>query len=135
MISGGAKSWHIILADLALILFVLALTALAETTPQKTDDRPARNAGAKLQLDPAQALFRPVKGGPSLAQWLARQPADPRATLTIRAQYRAGRMGQAWENARRLAREAEASGRAIRIVITGGDTDAIYAVLGYDEPR
>jgi hypothetical protein len=137
----SGHSWQLILADLALILFLLALSALpaaeAETGKKLVEAR-ARSEDvrrpAAFEVAAAQALFRPVAGGPTLAEWLASQPRDPRATLTVFVRYRPDDGGEAWRSARALMREAEASGVAVRTVITAGDAADIYASLAYDAP-
>jgi hypothetical protein len=137
----GGHGWQLILADLALILFLLALSALpaaeAETGKKLVEAR-ARSEDVrhslKFEIASAQALFRPVEGGPSLSEWLASQPRDPRATLTVFVRHRPGDDGEAWRSARSLVREAEASGVAVRTVIAAGEGADIYASLAYDAP-
>lgn len=138
----GARTghgWQLILADLALILFLLTLSALpaAEAeTGHRLADRAARDKeadGAPLpEIAGAQALFRPVPGGPALGEWLAAQAADPRATLTVVATHPAGGEAQAWARAEALAAEARARGTRVRIVITAGRTADLTAGLAYD---
>lgn len=137
----SGHGWQLILADLALILFLLALSALpaaeAETGKKLVEAR-ARNEDVRrpagFEVAAAQALFRPVAGGPSLGEWLASQPRDPRATLTVFVRHRPGGEGKAWRAARSLAREAEVAGVAVRVVIAAGDAADLYASLGYDAP-
>ena len=136
----GGHGWQLIFADLALILFLLTLSALpaAEATSGKrladTDARENEALGVlKPEFAPAQALFRPVPGGPSLAAWLAAQAPDPRATLTIFAAHAPGDEAAAWRRAEALAAEARQAGTRVRTVITAGAGDDLYASLGYDE--
>jgi hypothetical protein len=136
----GGHGWQLILADLALILFLLTLSALpaAEATSgQRLADNEARDKEAlgalRPEVAPAQALFRPVRGGPSLAAWLAAQAPDPRATLTIFATYPEGGEADAWARAQALADEARASGTRVRTIITAGASADVYASLAYDE--
>ncbi|RNJ62525.1 MAG: hypothetical protein EDM03_13915 [Porphyrobacter sp. IPPAS B-1204] len=135
----GGHGWQLILADLALILFLLTLSALpaAEATGgQRLADTEAREKEAtgalQQEVAPAQALFRPVQDGPSLAMWLAAQAPDPRATLTIFASHTAGGETAAWARAEALAAEARASGTRVRTIITAGAEEDIYASLAYD---
>jgi hypothetical protein len=135
----GGHGWQLILADLALILFLLTLSALpaAEATPsRRLTDREARERDVKGPLQPeiapAQALYRPLPKGPSLSQWLAAQAPDPRATLTIIAAHRPGGEAAAWDRAQSLAQEARAVGTRVRTIITVGAEDDIYASLAYD---
>jgi hypothetical protein len=135
----GGHGWQLILADLALILFLLALSAMpaaeAESGKKLVEVR-ARSEDTRLsaafEVAPSQALFRPVPGGPSLSGWLANQPRDPRATLTVFVRHRSGGEAAAWSTAQNLAREAEASGVAVRAVISAGAEPDAYASLAYD---
>lgn len=135
----GGHGWQLILADLALILFLLALSALpaAEAeSGQRLADTEARERDAlgmlHAEVAPAQALFRPIPGGPSLGAWLAAQGPDPRATLTIFAVHTKGSEAAAWRRASALAAEARASGVAVRAIITAGMHEEVYASLAYD---
>jgi hypothetical protein len=135
----GGHGWQLILADLALILFLLTLSALpaAEATSGKQlADRAAREADIKgpppPEIAPAQALYRPLPGGPSLSQWLAAQAPDPRATLTIIAAHRPGGEAAAWAKAQTLAQEARTAGARVRTIITVGADEDIHASLAYD---
>lgn len=138
--AGGKHGWQIILADLALILFLLTLSALpaAEAeSGQRLADNEAREADVRRAAMPevaaAQALYRAVPGGPSLGEWLAAQQPDPRATLTIFATPAKGREAQTWARAEALAAGARAAGLPVRTIITSGDTEDLYASLAYDE--
>ena len=135
----AGHGWQLILADLALIFFLLMLTALpaAEAeTGRSLADKAARGeeaqAPASAEISASQALYRPVAGGPSLAQWLAAQQPDPRATLTVFARVRRGEEDEAWAAAQALASEAAATGVAVRTIITVGDEADLYASLAYD---
>ncbi|WP_379922708.1 hypothetical protein [Erythrobacter sp. R86502] len=135
----AGHGWQLILADLALILFLLALTALpaAETaSKQRLADTQARVEDAqgriRTEVAPAQALFRPVPSGPPLREWLAAQGPDPRATLTIFTVHRRGEEAAAWTQAQALAAEARASGARVRTIISVGDQPDLYASLAYD---
>jgi len=135
----GGHGWQLIFADLALILFLLTLSALpaAEATSrQRLADTDARESEAKgalrPEVAPAMALFRPVAGGPSLGAWLAAQAPDPRATLTVFATHTQGGEAAAWARAEALATEARASGARVRTIISAGTAEDIYASLAYD---
>lgn len=137
----SGHGWQLILADLALILFLLTLTALpaaeAEGGKKPIEAHPGSEGEhrvARFEIAPAQALFRPVAGGPSLAEWLASQPRDPRATLTVFVRHRPDGEAAAWRVAQTLAGEARTSGVAVRTVIAAGETAEVYASLGYDAP-
>jgi hypothetical protein len=133
---GGGSSWQLILADLALILFLVTLTALPLTEPdvrRSLAGRVASPPAPRPEIAAAQALYRPVAGGPGLGEWLASQPRDPRATLTVFARYPAGGEAAAWTAARKLAAEARDSSVPVRTIITAGTEADLYASLAYDE--
>ena len=132
-----SSSWHLILADLALILFLVSAAALSSESgvdASKKQDIAQENPAGMQPLAPAQALYRAGPGLPTLAEWLERQPRDPRATLTIVAQHTAGRENDAWSQAQRMAATASALGVRSRVVIQEGRSDAVHASLGYDQP-
>ncbi|TRD11083.1 hypothetical protein FGU71_03925 [Erythrobacter insulae] len=121
-------TWQIVLADLALILFLVSLSSLASSS----DLTSGRKAPTDIEFAPSQALFRPDAGGPDITEWLRGQRPDARATLTIHARYTAARGGDLWAEARALAAQATAANVPVRIVMTAGDTPDLYASLGYD---
>lgn len=137
----GGHAWQLILADLALILFLLTLSALpaaeAETArglaSRAVHERTAR-AAVEAEVAAAQALFRPVPGGPALGEWLTAQAPDRRATLTIFAVHAPGGEAAAWARAAALAGEARAHGTRVRTIISAGRSADIYASLAYDTP-
>lgn len=131
----NAPGWQLILADLSLILFLVTVAALAE----QSDDVESQPASDVIRPDanvaPAQALFRPSEGGPSMAQWLETQTRDPRATLSVIALHRVGEERMAWGQARALADEARRQGVTVRIVVQEGNEADLYASLAFDSPR
>lgn len=135
MTSRSSHSWQLILADLALILFLVTLTALVSTSPD-SDDSSRDKAKPSPYVAPAQALFRQIEGGPSLSDWLDEQPRDPRAALTIIAQHKGpSDKDQIWQKARAMAGSVEGTGVAVRVVITRADSADIYASLAFDTPN
>jgi len=135
---GPTTGWQFILADLALILFLITLTALPGDAGVARDEGGAGSARAHTPqpaIAPAQALYRPVPGGQGLARWLANQPQDPRATVTVFARHAPGGERAAWQAAEALAREAAGSGHAVRTIIAAGEEADLYVSLAYDAPR
>lgn len=136
--TGRYNSWHFILADLALILFLLTLTGLPLEAEEPGARRKDNRVAPDPQIAPAQALFRPVASGPSLTDWLAGQPRDARATLTIFVLHPATDWDKAeadaWQSAEALAREAAAAGVPVRVIIARGPQADLYASLAYDAP-
>ncbi len=142
---GAARSghgWQLILADLALILFLLALSALPAAEAEggrRLADREARDKEVREpqlpEIAAAQALYRPVADGPSLGAWLAGQGSDPRATLTIVATHAEGGEAAAWQRTQALAAQARAAGTRVRTIIVAGQAEDVYASLAYDTPH
>lgn len=128
----GSTGWQLILADLALILFLVTLSALASEEAQ-----PHLAAGSTPhgpEVAPSQALFRPDPFGPTLAEWLARLPRDDRATLTVFAQHTGADRKAIWDQAQALAASAAEEGYPVRVVITKGAQSDLHASLAYDAP-
>ena len=131
MAGAHTQSWQLILADLALILFLVTLVALGAKAAREGS---ASREVSMPQIDQSQALFRPSALGPSLAEWLARQSPDARATLTIFARHSGGDEAAMWERAQALAASARAQGFGVRVMIDEGETSDLYASLAYDAP-
>lgn len=123
----GANSWQLVLADLALILFLVTLSALAREPPGGDEAR-----APTPHVAPSQALFRPDPRGPTLAQWLAALPQDRRATLTVFARHSDEDRDAVWEQARILGEDAAAAGYEVRVIVTRGPVSELYASLAYD---
>lgn len=136
----GGHGWQLILADLALILFLLSLSALPAAEAESgrrlatgaVQEQATRKA-AQTEVASAQALFRPVAGGPSLGEWLAAQAPDARATVTVFAIHKPGGEAAAWARAQALATEARGAGTQVRTIISVGTADEVYASLAYDQ--
>lgn len=127
--------WQYALADLSLILFMVCAAALARA-PVAVAPRPVRavpSAPVPALADPV-AVWREGAGAPSLAEWIAAQPADPRQRLTLVAQYRAGGGG-----AEAAFRHAESALQGLRngtapqrILVEPGPADSLIATLTWD---
>ncbi|MBU7579868.1 MAG: hypothetical protein KAF27_05275 [Porphyrobacter sp.] len=135
----GGNGWQLILADLALILFLLTLSALPSAEAETARRLAARavreerdHEQPRPEIAPAQALFRPVPGGPELGAWLKEQAPDPRVTLTIFAVHAPGEEAAAWARTEALADEARRAGARVRTIITAGTKPDLYAALAYD---
>lgn len=130
-----ASGWQLILADLALILFLVTIAALAEQSDEDEIQAAQEAVRPDANIAPAQALFRSGSGSPSIAAWLESQNPDPRATLTVIASHIEGEQSEAWARARALAEQARSQGVAVRIVIQRADQTDLYASLAFDTPR
>jgi hypothetical protein len=127
-------SWQTLLADLALVLFIITAAAL-------TRQRPAHHALPAmpfvLEAAPANtsplAIYRDAPGAPPLADWLRQQSHDPRQQITIVARYAPGSENALPRRVAALVAAAVAAGAHPRIVIEPGD-GSTSAGVGYDAP-
>lgn len=128
-VNGG---WQTILADLALILFMVTAAALANAgdAPAPAPRPAAPPAG---DVEPV-ALWRAGAGAPALDRWLADAARDPRLGVTITVHYAPGGRAAALAQAQDLAAAAGARAAAARIVIEPGDDAGAIAAVAYDVP-
>ena len=130
MIGKSGMFWQTLLADLALILFIVSASTLDATEQERAPPAPLHQPG-----DPSQALaiWRAGPQAPPLREWLRSVQADSRAAILIIAEYDspAGR-DEAWSSARELAQQAEAAGRTARVTLQSGTGGNISASLLYD---
>ncbi len=126
MIVRAGSGWQTLLADLAIILFMVTAAALSQA---KDGSQPAlpRTSPRSEPL----AIWHSATGAPKLADWLAAQAPDPRQQLTIVAHYRPGGQHDALARAGTLLASAGAAGLNARLVIEPG-ADGIVATLAYD---
>lgn len=117
------SGWQTVLADLSIILFMITASAVS----QARDDPPAISGGYAM-ADPV-AVWRPSPSGPTLAQWLSAQQADPRMRLTLFVHAPAGGEGEALRLADTAAPEA-------RVVVDREPGPPLEAILAFDQsPR
>ncbi|MEE4152951.1 MAG: hypothetical protein V2I27_02210 [Erythrobacter sp.] len=133
----SGTSWQLILADLALILFLVALIALIGGQDKRAaNERDPGNAGrvpaAPTQIAPAHAVYRPTPSAPAIGEWLAGQALDNRAVLTIEARHVRGEEARAWDAALALAREAKRAPVQVRVTIEEARESDLSATLAYD---
>lgn len=122
--------WQTILADLALILFMMTAAALASApdTPLLPKSPPP---APSVRGEPV-GVWREGPGMPRLADWLAQQGRDPRLRVSILVRHLGGHELAALAHAQALVTEAGARGASARIVIEPGREDAASVVLAYD---
>lgn len=114
-------SWQLMLADLSLILFATAALA-ADGAPQETVPLPAQGAGTAI-----------LHSSGDLARWLDQQARDPRQRLTIAVRHAPSGRAAALSRAERLARQAEARGLAVRLVVEPGEEPGVLVTLTFDK--
>lgn len=135
-----AMPWQTILADLALILFMMTAAALANAPdgPLLPSAPPAAKA-AQAPPPPAPSargepvgVWRDGPGSPGLAAWLAQEARDPRIRVSILVRDTAGHEQAALARAEALMARAGARGAGARIVIEPGSENGASVVLAYD---
>ena len=126
MIAGaraGLGGWQTMLADLALILFLVAASALDRQGDAAPPPPPAMLT-LPQQGAPA-AIWREGPGAPPLAEWLAGEQHDGRMQVTL--------LASPVDGARALALAADLTEARVIVQPTGGDQPGgITAVLAYD---
>lgn len=120
--SRQGRSWQTIIADLALILFMVTAAAMQRGGERKT------HAALPLHGEPL-AVYRPAEGAPHLRQWLEDQAPDERQRLTIVSRYADGNEQKAARAALALAAEVAVPAR---IVIEPSEATEVLAVLAFD---
>ncbi|MEP0189693.1 MAG: hypothetical protein ABJP70_01545 [Erythrobacter sp.] len=128
-----ASGWQLILADLALILFLLAVAALSGVASNPRTSNPTDNP--EPAAGPSQALYRAAPGTQSLTQWLRDQPRDPRASLTIYATYEVGSGDHALAETQALADQAVGAGYNPRMIVEPGEKTEVFASLAFDATK
>lgn len=132
MIRPPPTSWQVTLADLSLILFLVTLSGFAARTEYgKEGDASA----TPPSIAPSQALYRPIEGGQPLGEWLAEQPPDPRATLTIIVRHPDSEAEWALRQAAELHSAGSGANFPIRVIIEEGASRSAHASLAFDRPR
>ena len=128
--------WHYALADLSLILFMVTASALAREQTAAARPAPPRPPVAAPAAAPALAepvaVWRAGPGMPSLEQWLAAQPLDPRQRLTIVARYAGGRAQEAFVRARDAMDGVRRLPASTRMVVEPAGEDDLSATLTWD---
>ena len=124
MIARAGSGWQTVLADLSLILFMVA-AAVAAQAGSRAGEVPQVKLVAPALGDPV-AVWR--EGSEPLGPWLAGQSNDPRQRLTIVVPYAADPASAA-PKALALAQSA---GRPARLLFEPGGAGDAYATLTYD---
>ncbi len=125
-----AMPWQTILADLALILFMMTAAALASApdTPLLPKAPPMAPSARGEPI----GVWRDGPGSPDLSEWLAQQARDPRLRVSILVRYLPGHDEAALARAAALVAKSGPRGAGARIVIEPGREDGASVVLAYD---
>lgn len=136
-----AMPWQTILADLAMILFMMTAAALANAPDGPLlpgavkAPPPAKPAPRPLAPSPRAepvGVWRDDPGAPGLAEWLAQQARDPRLRVSFLVRHAPGQERAALARAEALVMAAGARGAGARIVIEPGRDDSASVVLAFD---
>lgn len=128
----AGSGWQYALTDLSLILFLIAAGNLARV-PAKAVAAPNAAEGQPALAEPV-AVWRQSADAPTLAAWLAVQPADARQRLTISAHYAGSDARQPAEAAARLLAEAGPRSGPVRLLVEPGAANDMTATLTWDAP-
>ena len=120
MIARMGSGWQTVLADLSLILFMVTATVVSDAPAEAPRPAPA----ALPVLGEPVAVWRSEPGGPSLGDWLAGQPADPRERLTLVA---------APADAHQVLDQVTQLPRPARVLIEPDLSGPPYAMLTFDK--
>ena len=127
MIVRAQSGWQTIIADLALILFLI--------TAQAVGKKPATQSHAEEERQPpasssALAVHRPEKGE-SVREWLIASTTDQRQMATISVGYTQEKRAEALTEAERLLAEADSAGVPARLIATPNATDDVVITVDY----
>ena len=119
MIVRAASGWQTVIADLALILFLITAQAVCK--------KPATQSQAEEEKQPpasssALAVHRPEQGE-SVREWLIASTTDQRQMATISVGYTQERRAEALTEAERLLAEADSEVVPARLIATPNATD------------
>lgn len=128
MTGRGIPAWQVVLSDLALILFLTTLAALARM-PEGAGTLPVA-----AERSSEMAVYRDGAGGLTLAQWLAQEQPDARVQVTVLGRFAPADFAQVSERAERLALQVQQLGHAPRLVLEPGSGSEVIVSLAYDAP-
>lgn len=137
----GGNGWQTILADLAIILFMVTAHDLAsreevvpmsKTTDPKEEAKDANSDTMSVATADPVAIYRPAPGIISLSQWLSGQPSDGRQRLTIAVRHNGANFERQIAEGRTLAAEGEAAGFPVRLIVEEAESADLSVMLTYD---
>jgi hypothetical protein len=130
--SAPGTNWQIMLADLAIVLFLTSFSALAKDHPAAHAAHPRPAAVAPAVAEPV-ALWRAGEGAPPLAAWLKDQGFDRRMRVNVVGSYDAGDRDRVLAEANDLTFEPALAGRAVRLILEPAVTSSVIVTLSYDQ--
>jgi len=131
ILSAATSRWQTVIADLSLILFLVAASALEEdaSVPSAAAAQTAEDQAADIAL----TVWSDVPGAPSLPVWLAEQQADDSQRLSITVTYETGRLAAALARISTLQQESGNAAENARIEVRQGPVAQILVRLVQDD--
>ena len=129
MIGRSGMFWQTLLADLALILFIVSASTL-DQDGQEVEDGPTANAAPDDEQ--ALAVWSGGDEAEPLSGWLSTQQADPRTRLVVTVEYPSGARDAGWQAADALLSDAEEHASGARVVLQPGAQLHSRVTLQYD---
>jgi hypothetical protein len=129
-------AWQVIIADLALILFLTTLAGASAS--EDIENGVAQSAPVSLAKDEpsiasSQLIYRPVAGAPAFADWIKQEVADPRLQITIHAAYSdVGDDKLVVAQALKLLNEAGNAGLDPKLVMRQSMASDVYATASFE---
>ena len=121
-----SSKWQVMLADLALILFLTTASSLA-VEPATVNQMPTVKGAPAVE---PVSVFR-VEESADFSDWLASRVTDPRERLTILARFAPGRYEEALANATALAIVAGNAGFEPFVSVEPGLTNETFALFAF----
>ena len=129
----GSSSWQVILADLALILFMVTASALNDEEEAEAESASlAGNPVAFSQEAPASAIWHPGNVDQPLGLWLRQEGTDPRMQASLTIRYRLSDLDEALRQGSMLVQEARQAGHDLRIIAEPAQRTELFVIMAYD---
>lgn len=133
ILSATSSRWQTVIADLSLILFLVAASAL-EDQPEELASVLAANAPMNAEpVDIALTIWSDAPGSVALGEWLAEQAPHDGQRLSITITYSAGRLAEAIARANETQQATGDAGADARIIIAEGQADRVQVRLVQDD--
>ena len=135
ILSATSSRWQTVIADLSLILFLVAASALEDQPDMPAiPGTPAANAATTAEpVDIALTIWSDGPDSVALGEWLAEQTPHDGERLSITITYSAGRLAEAIARASATRQATGDAGDDARIIIAEGLADRIQVRLVQDD--
>lgn len=126
-----SSNWQTVIADLSLILFLVAAFALGKTgeTPPAADQS---SSGDKAREGVPISVWRDGPDAIAPYAWLTEQLPDNAARPNMMVRYRDGEFENAWHRASKIRAQLGPSGENMRILLQPAQYDSVEIYLQHD---